>query len=53
MAKLAETFARFTRVPLEERVTRVIRAVHPPEESIQDDVTLLIVSGYELSANAR
>ncbi len=53
VAKLAETFARFTRVPLEERVTRVIRAVHPPEESIQDDVTLLIVSGYELGADAR
>ncbi len=52
VARLAQTFARFTAVPLAERVTQVIRTIHPPDESIQDDVTLMIVSGDGLGAKA-
>ncbi len=52
LARLAEAFARFTSVPLAERVTQVIRTIHPPDESIKDDVTLMIVSGDDLGAKA-
>ncbi len=48
VARLARVFSRFTNVPLQERVVQVVRAVHPPDESIQDDVTLMVLSGSEL-----
>ncbi len=46
--RLAQTFTRFTNLPLDKRVMQTVRAVHPPDEAIQDDVTLMIVSGQDI-----
>ena len=47
LAKLGQAFSHYRGTPLHERVMQIVRAIHPPDEPVRDDVTLLILTGPE------